>query len=360
MQVFEARRTSSSTIPHFTLLFPTYLSLHTHDTMTDNIFLFGLGGVGAVYAFILNEAPNAQVTVCGRSNFQAVRDQGLEIRSEKFGERKGYKFHHAVSTPSDASLKGTNFKYVVCANKAITMSPSASEQIAPIVGEDTTIVLIQNGVGNDEEFRKRFPGNTILSGVTWVNANQPSPGVIVHKFEETMQFGVHWNESIDRAKQQAAYDRFVAHLRGGGTDVEEVPSIDLWRWKKTIWNCTWNTLTALTFCNTAQYLDASSSARIVARAIIDEMATIARALGHDIDEEYLTSVLERDAVKTGIYSSMCMDAVNGRPMEVDVIVSGPLRKAKELGIKTPTLEVINALVSANDWRFRNGIPAPGR
>lgn len=59
------------------------------------------------------------------------------------------------------------------------MSPSASEQIAPAVSENTTIVIIQNGVGVDIEFRKRFPKNPILSGVTWVSASQPSTGVVV-------------------------------------------------------------------------------------------------------------------------------------------------------------------------------------
>lgn len=45
------------------------------------------------------------------------------------------------------------------------MTPSAPEQIAPVVGKNTTIVLIQNGVGIEEAFQAKFPNNTILSGV---------------------------------------------------------------------------------------------------------------------------------------------------------------------------------------------------
>lgn len=123
-------------------------------------------------------------------------------------------------------------------------------------------------------------------------------------------------------------------------------------------NACWNTLTALTLCRTDKFLAASNSARIVAKAIIDEMNSIAKALGHEVEEEYLKSLIDRDQIKNGIYSSMCMDAVNSRPMEVETIVALPLRKAKELGLKTPTLETIVALVSALDWRFRNGIPPP--
>lgn len=57
------------------------------------------------------------------------------------------------------------FDYIVCAHKAIDQS-SVPSQIEPCVDEDgSTIVLIQNGVGNEEPFRKSFPRTTILSCV---------------------------------------------------------------------------------------------------------------------------------------------------------------------------------------------------
>lgn len=53
------------------------------------------------------------------------------------------------------------------------------------------------------------------------------------------------------------------------------------------------------------------------------------------------------------------DAADRIPSTSQTIVALPLRKAKELGIETPTLECIVALVSALDWRFRNGVKPPG-
>ena len=52
---------------------------------------------------------------------------------------------------------------------------------------------------------------------------------------------------------------------------------------------------------------------------------------------------------------MYTDAMNQRPMEVDVILSAPLRYARELGIDTPVLETCVAVVGAMDWRFQNGV-----
>lgn len=64
-----------------------------------------------------------------------------------------------------AAEAGVKYDYVVCAHKAIGQS-TVPEQIAPAVdAENTTLVIIQNGVGNEEAFRKAFPKTTILTCV---------------------------------------------------------------------------------------------------------------------------------------------------------------------------------------------------
>ncbi|KIY53922.1 ApbA-domain-containing protein [Fistulina hepatica ATCC 64428] len=198
-----------------------------------DVLLFGLGGVGGFYAVILTQAPNTRVTVCARSNYQRVNEHGMDFRSDALGSHDGLGFHRVVRSPED--IGDTTFTYVVCTNKAIATSLSSLLPLSPRTHHASTVVLIHNGVGNEEEFRARFPKNTILSGVTWVNASQPEPGVVVHKGEESMQFGCHWNPSINRDVRQTAMDRFVGLLTTGGSYVEIVPSTDVWRWKKTIW-----------------------------------------------------------------------------------------------------------------------------
>lgn len=67
-----------------------------------------------------------------------------------------------VKTPAEA---GTTFDFVVCAHKAIKQE-LVPEQLVPAVDEKkSTLVIIQNGVGNEEPFRNRFPRATILSCV---------------------------------------------------------------------------------------------------------------------------------------------------------------------------------------------------
>lgn len=73
-----------------------------------------------------------------------------------------------VRTPADANQ---TYDYVVCAHKAIDQD-AAVAQLAPVIDQDrTTIVLIQNGVGNEEPFRKAYPRSTIITCVVRPSSN---------------------------------------------------------------------------------------------------------------------------------------------------------------------------------------------
>jgi ketopantoate reductase len=104
--------------------------------------------------------------------------QGLRIISENHGEHlvwpaEGWSIFlpcimsDALSvTVLEAPNESTQiFDYVVCVHKAVNQS-AAVKQIAPVVTRSKTcVVIIQNGVGNEDPFRQAFPENSILSVV---------------------------------------------------------------------------------------------------------------------------------------------------------------------------------------------------
>ena len=146
---------------------------HARSTMEGQIevLLHGMGAIGAFYAFILQRCKNVRLSVTARSNYEAIKANGLLMKSENHGE---HRFHPAATlkTPAEA---GHAFDFVVCANKATNLALTA-EQLAPVVDQDrTTIVLMQNGVGNEDPFHSRFPKCPILSGVVSVSLSIASP-----------------------------------------------------------------------------------------------------------------------------------------------------------------------------------------
>lgn len=136
---------------------------HAAAIMDDKIevLLHGLGSIGAFYAFILQKSSTVRLSVTARSNYEAVKANGLLMQSDNHGEHRFYPAA-TLRTPGEA---GHPFDFIVCANKATDLEFTA-DQLAPVVDEvKTTIVLMQNGVGNENPFHKRFPNCPILSGV---------------------------------------------------------------------------------------------------------------------------------------------------------------------------------------------------
>jgi ketopantoate reductase len=134
-----------------------------------DVLLFGLGAIGTVYAAILHENPRVRLSVCARSTFDIVSKNGITINRLSTGECN-FKPHKVLRTPSDA---GHTFDYIYIVNKAVN-TESVLEQLKPAIDpEKTTISIMQNGVGNEDPFRKAFPKCTLLTGVVgiWTQHN---------------------------------------------------------------------------------------------------------------------------------------------------------------------------------------------
>ena len=132
------------------------------------VLLYGLGAIGSFYAFILQKSDQVRLSVAARSNHDAVKANGLTMKSENHGE---HNFHPAVVLKSPAEA-GHKFDFIVCCNKAINPEGTPSE-LAPVVENGKTVVaLMQNGVGNEDPFHRAFPDCTILSGVVSLNSGR--------------------------------------------------------------------------------------------------------------------------------------------------------------------------------------------
>ncbi|KAI9733649.1 MAG: hypothetical protein M1834_003251 [Cirrosporium novae-zelandiae] len=263
---------------------------------------------------------------------------------------ESYSQLQVVKTPSEAP---GHYDYIVCAHKAIDQE-TVAKQFSPVVDEKgTTFVLIQNGVGNEEPFRKIFPGSTIISCVTWVGGVQNTPGIVNHTKNENTQLGLYPNPGLDTDLEKRRLDIFASLLREGGTKLTVESNIQVQRWEKVVWNCAWNSLTTLTMLDTQSWLNSSPEAMIMTRRLMREVIDVGRKCGVPLEFELVDILMDRILAMPGIRSSMQEDCANGRPMEVDMIMGTPVRKARELKMDTPTLETIYAILLGVDFRLRN-------
>ncbi|KAI1070549.1 hypothetical protein NW752_007667 [Fusarium irregulare] len=317
------------------------------DTKLE-VLVYGLGAIGSFYAFVLSRGENVRLTVVARSNYDAVAANGIRINSENHGK------HHVKPDSVLRQVKdaGHTFDFIVCTNKAVDQASTAAD-IAPGVGDNTTIVIIQNGVGNEDAFRERFPSATIISCVTWVGARQPEPGIVHHTTSEDMQIGLYPNQPTSATTDAQHLSRFESLLSIGKTIFQIVPSIQVQRWEKVVWNAAWNSLTALTLLDTHTWLTSSDLSTPMTRRLMKEVIDVANALDVPLKYDLIDRLMEKIWSMQPIGSSMRTDCENGKPMEVEVILGYPVRKGRELGVDVATIETLYAVLLGVNKRLMN-------
>ncbi|KAJ5835376.1 Ketopantoate reductase ApbA/PanE [Penicillium robsamsonii] len=311
-----------------------------------DVLVYGLGAIGSFYAFVLSQSDHVRLSVVARSNYEAVKEKGIIINSENHGQHI-VRPHRVVKSVAEVPP----VDYIVCAHKAIDQDEVVA-QLQPAINSRTTIVIIQNGVGNEEPFRKQFPNNTIITCVTWVGATQTSPGTVSHSKSEDMQIGLFPNPKVESEVEQQRLKTFADLLRNGKTRFQVLEDIQIQRWEKVVWNVAWNSLTTLTLVDTQTWLKSSEDATPFTRQLMQEVIDIARGCGVPLKDGLIDQLMDKINAMPGIGSSMQTDCKSGRPMEIDVILGFPVRKSRELGIRAPFLETLYVLLRAVDGRLR--------
>jgi len=251
-------------------------------------------------------------------------------------------------TPSEAT---GHYDYVICTAKALNQHELAS-QLEPVVDETTTLVIIQNGAGNEDPFCEAYPKCSIITCVTWVGATQIHPGIIKHSKSENTQLGLFPNPALSSALETKRLNTFVYLLKAGNTPHEVEDDMQVKRWEKVVWNAAWNSLTTLTMLDTQSWLKSSEDAMPLTRRVMREVIDIARACKVDVKYELIDQLIDKILKMHPIGSSMQTDCKAGRQMEVDIILGTPVKKAKELGIDAPVLQTLYALLLAINQRMK--------
>ena len=308
------------------------------------ILLFGAGSVGAIYLYLLSKV--ASTTAVCRSNYHVVKHDGFIINSSIFGQDMHFKPNVTRGCAEAAAITTQSYDYIIVCSKAIP--GTVPQLIAPAVQlGHTAIVLIQNGVGIEEEYAQAFPNNPIISTVVYLPTTQRPAGVIKHGEVERLQVGA-YPASAPNMHAKA----FTQLVTSAGGTAEFYDDIQTKRWFKLFVNASWNPICALTLSKDADVLTASHEAASVLLNVMLEIRHVAAAHGHEFTREEVVMQLERAQARVpknaGIEPSMLQDVHEGRRIEVEAIVGNPMRMGKEKGVQCVRLEMLYVLAKALD------------
>jgi 2-dehydropantoate 2-reductase len=297
------------------------------------IVVVGAGGVGAFYGGLLARAGQDVGFVARGEQLRALRSTGLHISSLALGE--------IDVPPLRASDRAGDLGVADLVLVAVKAHQTAGilDQIAPLVGDQTLLMALQNGVESDEVLAARFGEHRVVGVVVYVGATLERPGFVRHVAAGTLVIG-------DRGRVGAERLEGVREvLASTGLPVRVTPDIERQRWHKLAWNASFNAVSALTL-KSSQDLLTTPETRELLLGVMREVVAVANAQGVMLgpaDIEQLVGATEKAAP---IRTSMLVDRERGRPLETDALVGVVVRKGRALGVPTPNSSVLYALLTA--------------
>lgn len=295
------------------------------------IALIGAGAVGGYYGARLARA-GCDVSFLLRRDYDAVRANGLTIRTFSGSEQT-----EELQLQTVAAFRRTEeigpVDLVIIGLKAAAAA-AIPEIVPPLLGKQTAILTLQNGLGADEALAAQFGAERILGGLCFVCLNRIAPGVIACYLPGSVALGEFGRPAGDRARAIGAMFNRAGVVCRVADDLSEM------RWRKLVWNVPFNGLAIAAGGVTTDRILADRDLRTKALALMNEIQTAAREMGHEIPDAFLEHQIEITAPMGAYQPSSLVDYLAGREVEVEAIWGEPLRRAQRLGVSTPHLAAL--------------------
>jgi len=308
------------------------------------IGIIGSGAIGGFYGLMLARA-GFDVHFLLRSEYAVVREQGLKLESALHGDVQIAVQAYASAAdmpPCDWLLVGAK----------ATSNAELAPLIAKAAAADAKVVLLQNGLGVEEQLRPALPGSLhLLGGLCFICVNRLSPGVIRHQALGAVNLGYHSGPADDGGA--AIVEEGAALFRAAGVDSQAMDNLGQARWQKLVWNVPYNGLSVLLGASTTPLM-ADTDTRELIQALMAEVVQGAAACGHELPEGYADHLFRVTEQMPDYWPSMYHDHAGQRPLELQAIYAEPLARARAAGCSLPRMQMLYQALAFIDRANRAG------
>lgn len=285
--------------------------------------MLGAGAIGSLYGAKL--AAMNDVTLIGRAehvaaiNARGLRIEGLESQTVR------------VRAATEIEKIGANA--LILLTTKVTDGAVALAPIARLVGEDTTILCLQNGLGSERIARAAVGDRGIvLRGITQFGAIFESPGVI-----QFMAPGYTLIEQHERS------DRIARTFSDAGLDCRVSPNIAADVWHKLVINCVVNPITAILGCEVGGI--ANPQLDPLKQLVIDECVAVAATQGVTFAVDFMREISEVFRPSRNL-ASMLQDLRRGDVTEIDYLNGAVVAIGSGHGLECPVNDALTKIIKA--------------
>lgn len=297
--------------------------------------VIGTGALGGFYGGRLAKAGH-DVHFLFRSDFEHVRQHGLQVDSVD-----GDFILPVVNAYSHASQMPVCDVVFVCLKT--TGNHHLPQLLKPLLHSKSIVILLQNGLGPEEDLSAEMPGLEIAGGLAFICSNKVGPGHIQH-----LDFGKLIIGSFN-VSQGETLKHVINDLQLADINSESSPDLQHSRWQKLVWNIPFNGMTVVLNTTTDQLM-ANENTRQLSKELMLEVIHGANQCGVPLHESLAQQMIDMTIRMKPYAPSMKLDYDFRRPMEIEYIYSKPIEAARRAGFemnKVAMLEKQLKFIQAN-------------
>ena len=287
--------------------------------------VIGTGAIGGYYGGRLAES-GKDVQFLARSDKDHIERNGLRILSPDGNI-------HIAKPRVYSSIEDIQPVDIVMVAMKTTSNTALESLLKPLVSDGTAILLMQNGLGMEEEIQTLFPESPVIGGMCFICSQKREPGVVTHLDYGAVTFGA----ACDRGREMLS--ELTEDFSSAGIPVRTAENLGEARWRKLLWNIPYNGLSVLLNADTREIMENPSSGKIV-RSLMEEVVQGARACGYNLEDHEIDTMMSSTEKMTPYKPSMKLDYDSRRPLELEYMYRSPLAAAEKQGCDLPRISLI--------------------
>jgi 2-dehydropantoate 2-reductase len=309
------------------------------------IAVVGVGAVGGFFGGRLARAGEDVTFVARGATFQAIREKGLRVDDVN----RGFVVRPAKASDDPASVGAV--EVVLLAVKGWQVA-GAIETVSPLLGPDTVVVPLMDGVEAPEQLAAAFGTEHAAGGVAVMFGSVVSPGHIRNELPQTaVIIGELDGRTSDRMQ------RIHKAFSGAGVTAKISSDIISARWEKLLLVGPWSAIGAVTRAPLGVVRSVPETSRLLEGAM-QEVVGVARACGAKLPDDALQYALSQLGRGPETAIGNMRDVLNGRPSELETEVGAVVRLARKAGIQVPIHSFLYASLLPQERRARRVIVFP--
>ena len=301
------------------------------------IAIMGTGGTGGYFGGLLARAGHDVTFVARGAHLESIRDKGLRVESVNDGT-------FTVRGQAVDDTAGAGEQEMVLFAVKMYQNADAIEKVRPMMGADSVVLTLQNGIDNHEQLAAAFGEDRVLIGSCYMEGRVVEPGVVSQAGPGAASFGEIQPGVSDRCR------RLFQVFQDAGWRVTLEENMMAMLWKKFSY-----------IAGSAGVCSATNSVyeemrnvpetRALIQGAIEEALAVGRARGAPIADDSLDWAMDSlDRFPPQGRASLAKDFLEGRQVELEGMNGTVARMGREVGVPTPINDALYAVLKP--WAIR--------